>query len=213
MRNSKLTLVFVLSILFVPLTLFAASTTPAAACIPADPVTAKCFDRIILLSHTPTPAPTATPDLRGDSPDHALDITGNWTTLEPGASMWYKTPDSDGYRDIELWIDSPTQNAIGLSLFSPDQQVGPWSTWKPVGRGTFNKGQPEHVLTWIAAYARGGIWYALVQNYTNMRVSYRFAGNLSAADAKKCIGYWENLALTGQRVFWVDCGHYQTIPP
>ncbi len=203
MRNFKLAFVFVLSILFVALALCAASTTPAAACMPAGESAAKCIDRNILLQLTPTRAPTATPDLRGDSPDHALDITGNRTTIGPGASVWYKTPDSDGYRDITLWIDSPAQNAMGLSLFSPDQQVGPWSTWKPVGRGTFNKGQPEHVLTWIAAYARSGVWYALVQNFSATAVSYELGGNLSSTDTKLCHGYWENLR--GSMIYWIDC--------
>jgi hypothetical protein len=210
MQVLKTTLVLALVMLFA-FALFAASTTPAAACLPASASAAQCIDRTILLRLTPTPAPTATPDRRGDSPDHALDIANKWTTIAPGASIWYKTPDSDGYRDIELWIDSPAQHALGLSLFSPDQQVGPWAIWKPVGRGTFNPGEPQHALTWVAAYARSGVWYALVQNYTNAPVSYQLAGNLSSADVRKCHGYWEPFP-NGTMVYWIDCGHYTTVP-
>lgn len=204
MSNLKAKLILISSILPALLGFLAATTTPAVACYPDDSSDSLCLHwGIRASSSAPTLAPTATSTPRGDSPNHALDITGNWTTIEPGASVWYRTPNSDGYRDIELWIDSPAQNALSLSLFSPDQQIGSWADWKPVGRGTFNKGQPEHALTWIAAYARSGVWYALVQNFSAAPVSYKLDGNVSSTDTKTCHGYWENLR--GAMIYWIDC--------
>ncbi len=126
-------------------------------------------------------------------------------------SVWFKTPYSDGYRIIELWVDTPAQNALGLSIFSPDQAAGAWWQENPVGRGTYNKTQPEHALTWKAGYAKAGVWYARLQNFTNLPVSYRLIGNLSQTDAKRCHGYWETI--NGTPIFWVDCGHYTIVPP
>jgi hypothetical protein len=208
MQVLKMTLI--LTFMFLVLAFFAAATPPAAACMPADGFTAKCIDRNILRQLTPTLAPTATPGLRGDSPDHALDITGNWTTIEPGASVWYKTPNSDGYRVIDLWLDTTAPNALGLSLFSPDQADGLSVNTKPIGRGSFNKGEPSHALTWIAGYAKAGVWYALVQNFSNAPVSYSLGGNLSSTDAKLCHGYWETLR--GQPIYWVDCNPLHNSP-
>ena len=165
MLDLKAKLILTSAIVFPLLGILAATAAPASACIPDDSNKTCIYPRIGL-SRAPTSATASEVALaagatwRGDSPDHALDITGNWTTIEPGASIWYKTPDSSSYREIEVWIDSPVQNALDLSLYSPDQQIGTWADWKPVGRGSFNKGQPEHALTWVAAYARSGIWYA-----------------------------------------------------
>ncbi len=202
-------------ITLLPVALLAATVSAVSACALGPDSDASCGDWHIrqrqMIVRAPIAAIAVASAPRGDSPDHALDITGNWTTIEPGASGWYKTPNSDGYRNIELWIDSPTQNALSLSLFSPDQQIGAWADWKPVGRGSFNKGEPEHALTWIAGYARSGVWYALVQNHTNAPVSYRLTGNLSTLDAKSCHGYWEPNRY-GQMIYWVDCGHYTTVP-
>ena len=207
---------FLLSSIALLALMFAASTaSPADACIIGPDSDFECG-----WIPRPQPAPTSTPTPvalkivnipSGDSPTTARDITGAWQSIPPGGSVWYKTPYSDGYRNIELWVDSPAQNALGLALFSPDQQVGAWTDWKPVGRGTFNARQPEHVLAWIAGYARSGVWFALIQNYTNAPVSYRLAGNLSSADVKKCHSYWEYLP-SGAHVYWTDCGHYTQVP-
>lgn len=197
-----------------PLVLFAATGSAVSACDLGPDSDTGCGDwhiRQRQFVRAPVAAIAVANVPRGDSPDHALDIIGNWTSIEPGAGVWYKTPNSDGYRDIALSVDSPTQNALGLALFSPDQQIGSWGDWKPVGRGTFNSGQPEHVLTWIAGYARSGVWYALVQNHSNATVSYRLTGNLSTLDAKSCHGYWE-VNRYGQMIYWIDCGHYTTVP-
>lgn len=217
MTSFKARLIILVSILLCVLTFLMAMTAPASACAPEDESSAVCSNWRIRPTVTPTFTATpvvvaATPTPRSDSPATARNITDTWSSIAPGASIWFKTDYSDGSRNIELWVDSPIQDALGLSIFSPDQMDAWWSA-RPVGRGTFNKGQPQHVLTWVASYAEAGVWYALLQNYTNSPVSYRLAGNISAADRKKCVGYWETLPLSGERIFWVDCGHYQVIPP
>lgn len=217
MKSLTAKLIIVSSIVLPVLAFLVTTTSPAVACVPEDESSTVCLNwRIHLPTATPTLRPTpvavATPTPIGDSPTTARAITDTWSSIAPGASIWFKTDYSDGNRNIELWVDSTVQNALGLSILSPDQANSWWNA-KPVGRGTFNKGQPEHVLTWVSGYAAPGVWYALLQNYTNSPVTYRLTGNISSAGVKKCVGYWENLALTGERVFWVDCGHYQQIPP
>lgn len=206
------------SILFVlvllPLVLLTLTVSSVSACVPSEDSDSICTTWRIK-PPTPTSAPVAAvlsvanvP--RGDSPASALDITDTWQSIAPGANVWYKTPYSDGYRIIELQVDSPTQNALGLSIFSPEQTDGLWLNTKPVGRGMFNKGQPQHALTWIAGYAKPGVWYALLQNFSDSPVPYRLTGNISPAAVKHCHGYWEGIH--GQYVYWVDCGHYTTVP-
>jgi len=213
MKNLKTKLVILLSIVLPVLALLAASTAPAVACEGTGESDMTCSEWRRQPRPAPTllPTPVATPTPRGDSPTTARDITEGWQGIEPGASIWFKTNYSDGYRVIDLSVDSLAKDALGLSIFSPDQMDTWWNS-KPVGRGTYNKGQPEHALTWVATYAKAGVWYLLLQNYATSPVSYRLNGNISATDTKKCVGYWETLP-NGEYVYWVDCGHYTVIPP
>ncbi|MDE3087877.1 MAG: hypothetical protein KGJ80_00640 [Chloroflexota bacterium] len=90
-------------------------------------------------SSTPVPlAVNAAATPKGDSPDTARPIDDTWQTIDPGANIWFKTDNSDGYRIIELWVDSNAPNGIGLSVFSPDQYLdGLGVNSKPIGRREF----------------------------------------------------------------------------
>ncbi|HEX7592780.1 MAG TPA: hypothetical protein VF429_01285 [Anaerolineae bacterium] len=189
-----------------PIVLLAANASAVSACELGSGSDSGCGDwhfRQRQIVPVPIAAIKVASAPRGDSPATALEIADTWRAIDPGASVWFKTNDSASYRDIELWIDSPASNALDLSIFSPDQTGGLGVNSKPVGRGSFNKGEPQHALTWKAGYAKGGIWYALVQNFSNAPVSYKLDGNLSSTDAKFCHGYWETLR--GQLIYWVDC--------
>ncbi|MDE3087878.1 MAG: hypothetical protein KGJ80_00645 [Chloroflexota bacterium] len=59
-------------------------------------------------------------------------------------------------------------------------------------------------MTYRAGYAKGGIWYALVTNFTAAPISFNLGGNVNSTDTKKCHGYWEYLP-SGQYIYWVDC--------
>ena len=154
------------------------------------------------LALLPSPTAIATPTPRGDRPETARTITDTWSSIDPHASIWFKTDDSTGYREIELWVDTPSQGALGLSILSPDQMDSWWNA-KPIGRGSNNPGEPGHALTWIAAYARDGIWYAILQNNSDAAVSYRLYGNFASTATKSCHGYWETL--NGGPIYWIDC--------
>ena len=150
---------------------------------------------------SPTPA-IATPTPRGDRPETARTITDTWSSIDPHTSIWFKTDDSTSYREIELWVDTPNQGALGLSILSPDQMDSWWNA-KPIGRGSYNPGQPAHALTWTAAYARNGVWYALLQNNADAAVPYRLGGSIASTATRACHGYWETL--NGGPVYWIDC--------
>lgn len=216
MNNLKANLIILSLILLPGLALLATTTAPAVACEPSGDSDTTCSNAPIWPRPTPTLVPTpvamATPTPRGDSPAAARDITDTWQSIEPKASVWFKTNYSDGYRAIELWVDSPVQDALDLSVFSPDQADTWWNS-KPVGRGTYNKGQPQHALTWVSTYAEAGVWYALLQNHTSLPVPFQLTGNISATNTKKCVGYWEASQTANEMIYWVDCGHYQQIPP
>jgi hypothetical protein len=155
---------------------------------------------------TPTPSPTAIPIVantrRGTSPDDALDITGEWHTVEPGASVWYKTTDAAGFRMIEMWLEANPQDSAELAIYSPDQNDLSFDT-KPIGRGSKTKIDPPNVLHWKAGYARWGTWYAIVTNRSNTSSSYSLRMNQEARDAKNCVGYWEYIG--ADYVYWVAC--------
>lgn len=188
-----------LSFLFVALALLA-TTVRVNACDVEDDVKSVCSNR-----HTrwlPSPTPAATPTPLGTSPSTARAITDTWSSLDPKESIWFKTDDSDGYREIQLWVDTPSQGALALSILSPDQ-LDSWWNVKPVGRGSYNPGLPAHALTWTAAYAKPGVWYALLQNNTDAPVPYRLGGNITSTATKLCHGYWETLR--GTAIYWIDC--------
>ncbi len=207
MKHWQVRLFLLFSIALLALMFAASTASPEDACIVGPDSDFACG-----WIPRPQPAPTSTPTPvapkvvnipNGDSPTTARDIAGTWQSIPPGGSVWYKTPYSDGYRVLDLWLDTTAQNALGLSLFSPDQTDGLSPNTKPIGRGSFNKGEPSHALTWKAGYAKAGVWYALVQNFSNSPVSYSLGGNLSSTDTKLCHGYWETLR--GQLIYWVDC--------
>ena len=212
MENLKPIFVVLVLVSLTVFALLAIPAAPAAACEPGGDSDTTC-DAPLLPHPAQTldtaPVATATPTPLGDSHSSARDITDTWQSIGPGESIWFKTDYSDGYRAIELWVDSPVQDALDLSIFSPDQ-ADTWWKDKPVGRGTYNKAQPQHMLTWVSTYAQAGVWYLFLQNHTSSPVPYRLTSNISAVDAKKCHGYWEPLG--GQSVYWIDCGHYTEVP-
>jgi hypothetical protein len=176
------------------------TTLPANACEAAGELDQACSNWRVRPLAPPTAAATPTP--LGDRPETARTITDTWGSIDPHASIWFKTDDSTSYREIELWVDTPNQGALGLSILSPDQMDSWWNA-KPVGRGSYNPGLPAHALTWTAAYAKSGVWYALLQNNTDAAVAYRLGGNITSTGTKSCHGYWETL--NGASVYWIDC--------
>jgi hypothetical protein len=198
-RNWK-TVLILLSLLSLVVIARLATPSPVNACETSDDSTPVCVNWRAPLP--PSPAVVATPTPRGDRPETARSITDTWSSIDPHASIWFKTDDSTGYREIELWVDTPSQGALGLSILSPDQMDSWWNA-KPIGRGSYNPGEPGHALTWKAAYARDGIWYALLQNNSDAAVSYRVYANTAFTATKSCHGYWETL--NGGPIYWIDC--------
>jgi hypothetical protein len=198
-RNWK-TLLVLFSLLLLVVFARLATPSPVNACEPNDDLTPVCVnwrDRVL-----PSPTAVAAPTPRGDSPTTARIISDTWSSIDPRASIWFKTDDSAGYREIDLWVDTPSQGALGLSILSPDQMDSWWNA-KPVGRGSYNPGLPTHALTWTSAYAKGGAWYLMLQNNSDAAVPYRLGGNTASTGTKSCHGYWETL--NGAPFYWIDC--------
>lgn len=201
--------IVVLASAFVLTALIANNLVPAEACQGESDSPLKCtVVRFPTPTSTPRPTPTPIP-LGGDDPSRALDISNSWATIDPGTSIWFKTDYGDSFRVIELWVDTPTQNALTLAIYAPDQMDG-WTDANAVGRGTHNSGEPGHAMTWKADYAKAGIWYARLTNNSSSPAPYLLGGNVNTAQIRKCQGYWEGIK--GHPVYWIDCGHYTKIP-
>jgi hypothetical protein len=210
----KLKYILFSAVLFA-LILLAAAASSVSACEGLDENDLRCAawhlpKPTVTPNPTRLPTPSPTPIRRGTSPSDAMEITDTWSSIEPGANLWFKASDSTGFSILEVWVDTPTQNALGLALYSPEQTKGPWSDWKPIGRGSFNKATANHVLIWKAAYARAGIWYAQLSNLTSSPVFYKIGSNQTNRDPKECFSYWEDLTTpwdgVTHRVYWTDCG-------
>lgn len=191
-------------ILFLLLTI-ALRVPLASACEPSD-LDVHCAVRQ-MPRRTPTRARTlsvvAKNVPRGDSPANALEMQDAWRTLDPGASVWYKTDDSSGFRALRIWLDANGRGGLSLAIFSPDQMEGVYSIAKPIGRGTFNKLDPSHDLLWSSDYARWGVWYALVTNSNVVPASYKVGYTQTGKDAKTCVSYWEWIGK--DYVYWTNC--------
>ncbi len=154
----------------------------------------------------PKPEPTAVPAPKGDSPAASLSPDGNWRTISPATSVWYKVGESIGAQAIDVWLDANGRQGIGFAVYGPNQ-MNPYTPDRPVGRGTFNRNMPDHDLHWSGKYLIPGAWYAVVTNNTGDALPYRLGSDQQDKGARNCIGYWETLS-TGQYVYWVDCGMY-----
>ena len=179
-----------------------------------DSVPSACIraKQVAVIAAAPKPAPTVNPvTLKGDKPETAMDISGTWQILDPGKSVWYKTS-SQFYRNIDLNLETNVQgiqDKLGMSVYSPDQ-LGELYLNKPVGRGTPFKANSSFQLNWKSDYAKAGVWNIQIINYTSTPLSYKFSISESDTPQKNCWGYWESVS--GTMVWWIDCGHYTTVP-
>jgi hypothetical protein len=125
------------------------------------------------ISGTTTPEPTrvahATPAPvpPGKNPDTAIEPTGKWWFIDPGATHWYKV--TDNRLTLNLWLKANQQEGLGLAIFAPEQTD---LYGKPVGRGAFSKFQPDYDLFWSGRTVAYGTWFATVTNYKAIPISY-----------------------------------------
>jgi hypothetical protein len=145
---------------------------------------------------------TATPVAnvrRGASPTEALEITGEWQTIEANANVWYKVDNGQNFY-LDVWVDANGKSGLGLSVYSPEQTNNLSLTTPPKGRGTIN-GAPGHDLYWSGSQARG-TWYALVTNSNASPVQYKIGSSRADAD-RNCVSYWEWIGK--DLVWWTAC--------
>ncbi len=173
--------IFYFSILLV-LILLALSFASAFGCVPDENDGRRCSMPIRRAHREPVILAT------GESPDKAMEPTGEWKYIAPNTSVWYKM--DDARVQLNVWLDAGGVKDVTLAIYAPDQTD---LYGKPVGRGSYNKLIPEHDLFWTGRTRAYGTWYALVANYSNIAVPYRIgyerSRNRVADQCAVCHGY------------------------
>lgn len=190
--------VLLVSTLFAVL-LVLAQSLDASACIPTDDGT-RC-EAVRLLLPRPTPKavvakPTAiavaAPAKRGSGPGDALQMVDTLQKIEPGQNIWYEIGSGVNPQRFEVWLDAKGQSGIGFSVFAPDQ-MGDWSpATPPKGRGSPNRSDLSHDLSWIGQAPIGGTWFVVVTNSSSGPISYQLTYTRVEMLRRDCGGaYWE----------------------
>lgn len=209
--------VFSCAVLF--LGLLAASVSTARACDPSDfdaPANLIwCEVRFKPPAPPPTPtrvfvaqAPSAavTPlavsaQKAGDSPDTALEITGNPQTIAPGSTLWYKIGINGSH--IDFWLLAYGQPGLGFVVYAPNQNLQSPDT-RPVGGGSYPAGDPN-TLRWAGgSFRQIGTWFARVTNSTGSTLTYLMGSSESAVE-KYCFPRREQFANGGSGLTWTVC--------
>lgn len=187
---SALVLAFLAAFIFLP---------SAMACVPLDDGMTRC-DRPRLVRPTvvanvvkaPATVPTVNPK-RGTSPYDAMEPNDAWQTIAANANIWFRIGEEALDRvHLDVWLDANGKGGIGFAVYSPEQFGQLSQTTPPKGRGTANKSDKTHDLSWSGQAPAGGTWYVLVTNSNSTPLSYKVGYNRVVTGPKDCSGpYWE----------------------
>ena len=138
---------------------------------------------------------------KGDSPYTAREMTGNWETLAPQASVWYRVNNENNFY-LDVWMDTYGRPGVTFAVYSPEQMNNLSAATVPKGRSAAIKTDTTHDWWWKGAQAIG-IWHVLVTNTTATPMQYRINYKPSTEE-RQCRSYWEYLP-SGLYVYWTAC--------
>lgn len=144
---------------------------------------------------------TAKTQPKGDSPYTARTMTGDWETIDPKASIWYRIDNENNFF-LDVWMDTYGQPGVTFAVYSPDQINNLSATTVPKGRSAAIKSDPSHDWWWNGAQAVG-IWHVLVTSSASTPMKYRI-GYKQSTEQRNCHSYWEYLP-SGLYVYWTAC--------
>ncbi|MBI3914890.1 MAG: LysM peptidoglycan-binding domain-containing protein [Chloroflexi bacterium] len=165
----------------------------------------------------PAPAPAPAPALAsatnfqttqapvyvtGKTPDQAIDANNTSIVIGPHAVLWYRLPYGEEPRKLHVWLDTGGKGGVTFEVYSPDS-ANNLSNAQVTGRGTYNRFEPTHDLTWSGESIIPGIWYVKVISHNDVPTEHSL-GYTQAAYSRTCHSYWESLP-TGQYVYWTAC--------
>ena len=164
--------------------------------------------RVVKTVAPPTLAPTlaATASItktqpKGDSPNAARTMSGEWEIIDAKASIWYRIDNGNNFY-LDVWMDTYGRPGVTFAVYSPEQLNNLSATTAPKGRSAAIKTDTTHDWWWKGAQAVG-IWHVLVTNTTLTPMQYRIS-NKQSTEQRNCRSYWEYLP-TGQYVYWTAC--------
>ncbi len=208
---------FAFFVCLLPLTGFALVSflvPPVFACMPLDDSMATC-DRSVLIrpkivvaaTKPPVAVAAALPSpKRGTSPADAMEPLDTWQTIAAGTGLWFSIgEDSLNRVHLDVWLDAHGQGGIGFAVYSPDQMGQISEGVVPKGRGTVNRNDRTHDLTWTGQAPAGGTWYVLVTNSNPIAVPYKLGYNRVVTGPRQgCSGPYEEFlgGGVGHEVIW-----------
>lgn len=182
----KVLFLSVVSLLGVVLLLFRAQA--ASACAPLDDGMTRC-DRLLIprpkvvavvaAVKLPITAPQPPPSPKhGTSPGDAMDPNDSWQTIGANQSLWYRLGEDTISRvHLDVWLDANGKGGIGFAVYSPEQMNDISNSTVAKGRGTANRNNLTHDLSWSGQAPAGGTWYVLVTNSNATPFSYKLGYN------------------------------------
>ncbi len=189
----------------------------AFACVPDDetgrciiikPNLYKARPTVVTAKATAIPTPTRVV-AQGTGPQNAITPDEVWRTIEANASVWYRIGEGVNSQRLDVWLDSRSKDAVSFAVYSPDQ-MNAWTPAIPAkGRGSPNRADPSHDLSWSGHAPAGGTWYVVVSNNTSVAASYRVGYNKVSTAGRKCTSYWETVCLPWDGkcypTYWTAC--------
>jgi hypothetical protein len=114
------------------------------------------------------------PVAAGANPENALNITGNWVTLQPGASLWYGFQYTGDKSQIQVILNDQGQSGLALGVWTPARiaQMEAGQSVKPIGYGSPNKDVPAADLFWAGNFDIAAPYYVQVENNSSNSIAY-----------------------------------------
>jgi hypothetical protein len=116
------------------------------------------------------------PAAAGANPENALNITGNWVTLQPGASLWYGFQYTGDKSQIQVILNDQGQSGLAFGVWTPDQitQMEAGQSVDPIGRGSPNMDVPAD-LFWTGDFNIAATYYVQVENNSSDPIAYNLS--------------------------------------
>jgi len=108
--------------------------------------------------------PASAGEPAGSGPDSAQRPSGDWSTLQPGASTWYAFEYAGDSSQVTIRLQAEPRDSLAFGVWTPGN-VRDWRLGleaEPVGRGSPDPGSPGR-LAWSGSFTEAGTYYVVVE--------------------------------------------------
>jgi hypothetical protein len=115
----------------------------------------------------------------GSNAETALNITGDWATIQPGASVWYGFNYAGDASQIQLILNEQGMTGLAFDVLTPERlaQYEAGNAIDPIGSGSQNVDVPGGDLFWTGNFDLPADYYVRVDNNTMSAMSYSLGVN------------------------------------